>query len=140
MSLTAFNPVTWLVTGRCLSFTVVADMRPAGLVFVSVSVALLNAEVEVLPLTETFSVRWVKVNGSFGLDCVAVRTVVICEIRPLGKRTLTVAATGACIPDLGSGPSSTVVSVPSGAVVVSSPLVLRSLVCTVPSGYAKDKT
>jgi hypothetical protein len=46
--------------------------------------------------------------------------------------------TGESIPKRGSGPSSKVVIVPSGAVVVSSPLVLKRLICTALSGRVGD--
>jgi hypothetical protein len=69
-----------------------------------------------------------------GFVSATVRAVVMVDMRPPGVVVVRLFATGACMPNRGSGPSSRRTRVPSASVVTLLPLVPTSCWVVVPSG------
>jgi hypothetical protein len=94
---------------------VVVVARPIGEVVVNELVLALYAVVQVLPLTVVASVHCVNADEELS---VAVRVTDVVDVRPEGSVVTWLVTTGDSPPNLGSGPTVTVVVVPSGTVVV----------------------
>src|SRR5919106_265489 len=82
----------------------------------------------------TVSVWVARVSGSSGSTSVVSRVCVTVPVSPLGVRTLRLPGIGASMPKRGSGPSTRLVTVPSGVVVVRLPSVPSPVVVGSPLG------
>ena len=126
-----FRPGICRVNGRPRASPVVVTVRPSAVVTVAVRVVTSKTVVNVRPLTVTVSVWRSKLPL---LSTFTLRADCVSELSPLGRTTVWLARSGACMPRRGSGICLRATVLPSALVCMLVPSLRSMRMYSRPSG------